>query len=557
MTYVTKDELAAATGAALVGFKQTGAAAVPVSADTEFKVRVRPEQFGAAADGVTDDAPAINAAIAAVAAQGGGNVCLAAKMYAVGQPILMQSRVTLQGEGAQATVIKQIGTIFGWAAITNLTGIITTSATAEHVAVHVVGLSVHGLYGTPIPDGAASYAKNGISLGNLSSSSVVDCHVRDTGTGIVMFGSVAGVVDYHNLISRCVVRNARSWNAAGNAGTPRGITMATNRSTVSDCVADDCRTGYYVATDFGTYRNCRTSRWTDNGFYVNANHCGFTDCFAIASNSRATGSGSGFAVNPSTGHTFAGCVAMRCPNAGIRFRHDGALAPSGNRVIGCHFSDCGYGFLDDMTGANAYPDAVARNNVFIGNMAEGCQLNGFLFIRQQGSVIIGNTALNNNRAGVGVGTRGGIGLAEYCLNNVVASNVCDDTQAVKRQTYGLYSYPKSVSAASIENLGNRIEHRSIFGVDEFFPAVREGTQDVTINTGSKTVLAAVSFPTPFDSAPVVTINVQNGNALADGERPVSAAPFNITASGFSFLVDTVAPVAANRLIKIGWRASRS
>lgn len=555
MAYVTVEELAASNGAAQIGFEQDGLSAVPTQVQQELRFTIRPEQFGAQGDGVTDDASAINAAIAAANAAGGGVVALDARNYAVGSPILLQSKVALIGKGMRKTTITQIGTVAAWDDMVGAGGIVTTLSGGEYENVRVAGMTVRGIYSTPIADGASHYAKNGISLINIWNSSVEDCLVSDTATGIVMAGTVAGVADYNNLIARCVTYNARSWNAAGNSGAPRGITMATDRSTVRDTISDNCFTSYYVATDYGTYENCRASRWSDDGFYVNANYCEFTDCFAIGAASRAESSGSGFAVNPSTGHRFKGCVAIHCSNAGMRFRHAGMAAPSGNQVLGCLFKDCGYGFLDDLTSVQPYPQAVSRNNSFIGNMADGCQLNGFMFVRQQAGVISGNIAIANNQAGVTISNRGGIALAEYCLDNVVQGNICDDIQGTKTQAFGLYSYPSSVTGALLENTGNRIEHRSIYGVDIYFPSMQVGTASAAIASAARNAVGTVVFPLRFENAPVVIAGLQNGNALADGERPVSVSVYNVTATGFSFSIDALAAVAANRTLNIGWQAS--
>jgi hypothetical protein len=512
--------------------------------------------YGAVADGVVNDATAINAAITAANTAGGGIVALPAGTYAVSAPILLKSNVTLQGDGYDATIVKQTGTIAGWDAITTSSGVITTLEADEFENIHVKGLKLEGLYSTPIPDGSANYAVNGISIANTVKSSVTDCKVQDTGTGIIIYGTVTGAEIYENLIANCFVTNARSWIMAGNSGTPRGITMATNHSTVQDCVSDDNHTGYFIGVDYGNYINCRTTRWSDDGFYVNANFCTFTNCYAIGDTTLGTASGSGFAVNPSYGHTFTGCVALRCPNAGMRFRHAAAIAPSSNRVIGCWFSDCGYGFLDDMIGANAYPQAVSSFNVFIGNQADQCQQSGFKFIRQQSAVISGNTAWDNNKAGVSLQTRGGISLDEYCLDNAISDNICGDTTGSPTQTFGLYSYPASVSGASVENTGNRVNHKSINGVDLFYPATQSGTEAVTISNGTRAVVGSVTFALPFESTPVVTGGVQNSNALADAERPVSVTVFNLTTTGFDFSVDAYANVAAGRNLTIGWTANQ-
>ena len=65
--------------------------------------------FGAAGDGVTDDATAINNAISAATAAGGGVVLFPAGTYAVGSTITLRDNVTLSGVFAGST-ITWIGT---------------------------------------------------------------------------------------------------------------------------------------------------------------------------------------------------------------------------------------------------------------------------------------------------------------------------------------------------------------------------------------------------------------------------------------------------------------
>jgi hypothetical protein len=547
-------QFAASSGSSLIGHIASGTGATARTVQAKLRESVSVLDFGAVGDGATDDSAAINAAIVAVNAAGGGIVNLDALNYAVATPIYMLSGVTLKGKGPGSTTVTQIGSAASWDAIAVSSGIITTLTAAEHNDLHVIGLKLQGLYSTPILDGAATYAVNGISIANAWNSSIEDCLVEDTSTAISFYGTVTGVTHYNNFISGCTARDIQSWDAAGNTGTPRGILMNTSSSTVENCIVDSAYTGFYVSDDYGNYVNCRASRWTDDGFYVNANYCTFTNCYAIGNTTRAGASGSGFAVNPSTGHTFLGCVALRCPNSGMRFRHAAADAPYLNRVIGCWFNDCGYGFFDDMTDADPYPDAMAYGNVFIGNIADNNQNNGFIFQNQQSGIIQGNEAVDNNQAGATVNTRGGIGLANYCIDNVVQGNVCRDTQGVPTQVFGMYSYPKSVTGASIENTGNRFDHKSVTGTDVFYPTTQEGTSAATIVSGTRVITGAVTFGKTFEAAPTVVLTIQNATVLADAERPATAMAYSITTTGFSYVIDAFINVAANRAITVGWTA---
>lgn len=63
------------------------------------------KEYGAQGDGVADDTAAIQAAIDAADAQGGGIVCITAGIYMLSAPLAMRSRVILQGEG-DVSVLK-------------------------------------------------------------------------------------------------------------------------------------------------------------------------------------------------------------------------------------------------------------------------------------------------------------------------------------------------------------------------------------------------------------------------------------------------------------------
>jgi polygalacturonase len=64
--------------------------------------------FGAAADGVTDDEPVLQSALDAAAAQGGGTVYLPAGVYGVGAPLILRSGVHLVGDGRGKTVLRTL-----------------------------------------------------------------------------------------------------------------------------------------------------------------------------------------------------------------------------------------------------------------------------------------------------------------------------------------------------------------------------------------------------------------------------------------------------------------
>lgn len=494
--------------------------------------------------GSGDDSVAINAAITAASITG-GIVQLDAINYAVTNPIVMKTNVTLCGMGIDKTIITQTGTVANWFSKSGF-AVIQSPTSGEYSNVVLDGFTLQGLYVTPVPDGSTgAYAKSGIALANCYDSTIQNVKTTDTGIGIEFFGSVSGVVRDNNTIINCVVVNASSWESAGNPGTPRGIAMISNYGLVDNCFVSNSYTSFYPAGLYTTFSRCVASGWTDNGYYVNANNMTFDNCVAAIS-----ATGSGFRFNPSEGHVVTNCRAYECPNTGFIFHLnvDKSIFSNNTAVA------CGYGFYTDLIDGT-YPAGICRGNTFTGNKAEANEYSGFRFDWMQDSSFVGNVAINNNQAGVTTGTRGGIGFGAYCTGWRVSDNLCVDTQGSPTQTFGLYSYPASVSGAATENTGNVINHKSVTGTDVFFPQSSSGTSSATITSGTRVVTESVSFSKTFETTPVVIAGVQNATVMADAERPISVSVYNVTTAGFSYIVDAYANVAANRAIAIGWSAT--
>jgi hypothetical protein len=79
---------------------------IPRTIAGKLKESVSVTDFGAIGDGVTDDSAAINAAIAAVSAAGGGTIYLPTGVYLCGSPIVLKGYVILNGNGFDRTTLR-------------------------------------------------------------------------------------------------------------------------------------------------------------------------------------------------------------------------------------------------------------------------------------------------------------------------------------------------------------------------------------------------------------------------------------------------------------------
>jgi len=103
--FVTDTELAATTGATLVGFKQTGST-VARTVDVKLKETVSVKDFGAIGDGVTDDTAAIQAAINSTTSK---EIYFPSGIYICTSTLTVSNPITLVGESASSSILKFSG----------------------------------------------------------------------------------------------------------------------------------------------------------------------------------------------------------------------------------------------------------------------------------------------------------------------------------------------------------------------------------------------------------------------------------------------------------------
>ena len=206
---------------------------------TESNVYYNAQSYGVMGDGVTDDAPALNALVTAVHDAGGGTIWLPKGVYMLDAPILWQSNVSLVGEGVGLAILKTrqaAGVGEGFAAIRGLTfsaDAPCTNCTFEQFTIDGEEMQITEYTSWP----------KGINIHFMDQCTFRDLVIRNTcATGLGVDHLRNSVVD-HVVCINC----GRSWTGngveqnVGGAGIGIGSNCMEGESLiVQNCVADGC-----------------------------------------------------------------------------------------------------------------------------------------------------------------------------------------------------------------------------------------------------------------------------------------------------------------------------
>jgi parallel beta-helix repeat protein len=348
--------------------------------------------FGTVGHGVTDDAPAIQAAINSVAGAGGGIVLLPTGVYALSSRIFLASGVILQGEGASTILKVGNGSIYG----------------------AIRGTNVH------------DWAIRDLAI-DLNKMNTVD-GLSDSGQQAiyVVATTAAGIV--RGRIERVSVTN----------GWRHGISLVSTDAVPAtwplDVLVTDCqvssvgRIGIFVEKGNGTrIDGCEVQTCAAQGIYVQSSHdCRVTDCYAHGNGWH------GIVFWRSTDFRVEGCrsndndvAQTHSNNSGI-----GIVASVNCQRFVISGNECcrngGIGIsLDVRLADNDYSqvpvDAVVNDNTcdgnrwshgiyaqylrgltLIGNRANGNAHSGIYLVAAREVAVIGNLARANAVYGVGI-----------------------------------------------------------------------------------------------------------------------------------------------------------
>lgn len=196
----TSATLAATGGAALVGFQQAGTGAAARNLRDKARETVSVKDFGAVGDGSADDSAAVQAAVDAVFAAGGGTVYFPAGSYLISGVSkswgTSTNTVRFQGAGQMATALTKIGGGSGAVFDIDASAVGTDGTFCEFADMRVIG------------NGTVS----GIKLTNIARTTMRNVRIQSSGIGLEMNGSLICALYDCNLLSNVTGYRSRKAN---------------------------------------------------------------------------------------------------------------------------------------------------------------------------------------------------------------------------------------------------------------------------------------------------------------------------------------------------------
>ena len=300
--------------------------------------------FGAVGDGVTNDTAAIQAAIDAVAASGGGMVFLpkTSAFYLV-TSIVLKGNVCLSSQMPSfaygksipdADMVKVKSVTAGW--------VIDTPSTQ---------IQACGINGLTISGDGSSTSVGGVRFRHVDWGFVKNCHFDELADQAILHVQGAACMFNNILAINCLLDRTR----AAPAGVIELQTLATDDMVfqsefntsltgisdanlylaavlvegtncfITDCVAEISDIGYHVTGYFNRFSNCRADLNWGHGYYL-ANPSGFaslnqfSNCLALNNSRATTNTYDGFnCQSTAVLNMFSNCAAVT--QSGNQHRH--------------------------------------------------------------------------------------------------------------------------------------------------------------------------------------------------------------------------------------------
>lgn len=219
-------------GSKLIAFIQrlTGAVARWVEDKLSESVSVR--DFGAKGDGTTDDTSAIQAAINAVNAAGGGVLCVPRGTYIVGA-LTMKPKVRLIGDGQESTILQSSHTGPGLKMSSTINSSVSVQTSVENLQIKNTNASN--------TDGA--YADVGGTFVNF-----FNVYFNGFKYGLILDQTELATVRQCQFANN---KRAGLWLVNGSEYTTGALGLFTNRIAVTECQFNEGATAYCVIDDGG------------------------------------------------------------------------------------------------------------------------------------------------------------------------------------------------------------------------------------------------------------------------------------------------------------------
>jgi hypothetical protein len=304
--------------------------AVPISVDDLFPRSVKDPRYGAVGDGVTDDSAAIQAAIDACAAIGGGAVLAPPTTGGYRCNVVLKEGVTL------TSGVDSYGYLGTDPAPTTKLIAAGAGAVIDTPVTHINGCAVNGI---SIQGLGAGTAVTGIRFRDVDWGAIRNCHIWETADEAIVTGSACNALTIENvLIVKAVLNRSRaavigaldlsgndhyiSRVEAGISGSIEGTVQSVNlycaaivvrglAMSFHACNGEFSDVGWHITGDWNRFVSCRGDLNYAHGLrLVGAVRNKFISCFALNNSQDTTNTYDGFnADSASLDNTFDGCDA--------------------------------------------------------------------------------------------------------------------------------------------------------------------------------------------------------------------------------------------------------